>query len=71
MIFQDGGGLIAEDGRWRVPVVFANLIYRREMPVTIRIFINPGVLPAHSSEQQGRYNRSFEYDVLGDRYEPS
>ena len=45
MIFQDGSCLIAEDGRWRVPVVFDNLISRHEMPVTIGIFINPGVLP--------------------------
>src|SRR5579872_487209 len=48
MIFQDGGGYIAEDGRWRVPIVFDNLINRHEMPVTIGIFINPGVLPALS-----------------------
>jgi sugar lactone lactonase YvrE len=34
----------------------------------IGIFINPGVLPALSDEQQARYNRSFEYDALGDRY---
>ena len=68
MIFQDGGGYIAEDERWRVPVVFDNLIQKHEMPVTIGVFINPGVLPAHSAEQQARYNRSFEYDALGDRY---
>ncbi len=68
MIFQDGGGYIAEDGRWRVPIVFDNLINRHEMPVTIGIFINPGVLPALSADQQNRYNRSFEYDALGDRY---
>ena len=35
MVFQDGGRFIAEDGRWRVPVVFDNLIHRSEMPVTI------------------------------------
>ena len=38
------------------------------MPVTIGIFINPGVLPALAPDQQNRYNRSFEYDGLGDRY---
>jgi len=68
MIFQDGAGYVAEDGRWRTPIVFDNLINRHEMPVTIGIFINPGVLPALSSDQQNRYNRSFEYDALGDRY---
>lgn len=68
MIFQDGGGFVNEQGRWRVPVVFDNLIHQQAMPVTIGIFINPGVLPARSPEQQNRYNRSFEYDALGDRY---
>jgi sugar lactone lactonase YvrE/enterochelin esterase-like enzyme len=68
MIFQDGGGYVAEDGRWRVSIVFDNLIHKHEMPVTIAIFINPGVLPARSDTEQARYNRSFEYDALGDRY---
>jgi sugar lactone lactonase YvrE/enterochelin esterase-like enzyme len=68
MVFQDGAAYVKEDGRWRVPVVFDNLIARGEMPVTIGIFIEPGVLPSPSEGQQGRYNRSFEYDGLGDRY---
>jgi sugar lactone lactonase YvrE/enterochelin esterase-like enzyme len=68
MVFQDGGRFVAEDGRWRVPVVFDNLIHRGEMPVTIGVFIDPGVLPALGAEQQPRFNRSFEYDALGDRY---
>jgi sugar lactone lactonase YvrE len=38
------------------------------MPPTIGIFINPGVLPATSPDRQPRFNRSFEYDALGDRY---
>src|SRR5689334_13502168 len=60
MVFQDGGGYIADDGRWRVPIVFDNLIHKHEMPVTIGIFINPGVLPALAADQQARFNRSFE-----------
>jgi enterochelin esterase-like enzyme len=68
MVFQDGARFVAEDGRWRVPIVFDNLIARGEMPVTIGLFVDPGVLPAPSAETQGRYNRSFEYDGLGDRY---
>lgn len=68
MVFQDGGRFVAEDGRWRVPVVLDNLIARGEMPVTIGLFVDPGILPARSAEGQGRYNRSFEYDGLGDRY---
>jgi gluconolactonase len=68
MVFQDGGRYVAEDGRWRVPIVFDNLIHRGEMPVTIGLFVDPGVLPARTGDQQARYNRSFEYDALGDRY---
>jgi gluconolactonase len=68
MVFQDGGRFVAEDGRWRVPVVFDNLIHRGEMPVTIGIFVDPGVVPARAPDQQPRFNRSFEYDALGDRY---
>jgi gluconolactonase len=68
MIFQDGGGMVGENSTWRTPIVLDNLIHKREMPVTIAIFINPGVLPALAEGQQARYNRSFEYDALGDRY---
>ncbi len=68
MVFQDGGGFVGEQGRWRVPVVFDNLIQKAQMPLTIGIFINPGVLQAPSADQEARYNRSFEYDGLGDRY---
>ncbi len=68
MIFQDGAGFVSETGAWRVPVVFDNLIHRREMPITIGIFIDPGVLPPLSPDQRARFNRSYEYDALGDRY---
>ena len=68
MIFQDGGGFVTDEGRWRAPIVFDNLIARKEMPPTIGIFINPGVLPALSKDRQPRFNRAFEYDALGDRY---
>src|SRR5262249_42504024 len=68
MVFQDGAGFVSEEGRWRATIVFDNLIQKKQMPPTIGIFINPGALPAGSSEQQPRFNRSFEYDALGDRY---
>ncbi|MEZ6109914.1 MAG: alpha/beta hydrolase-fold protein [Pirellulaceae bacterium] len=69
MVFQDGHAYVKEDGEFRVPVVFDNLIHRGQMPVTIGIFINPG----HNAEQlpenpwRGN-NRSFEYDTLSDQY---
>jgi sugar lactone lactonase YvrE/enterochelin esterase-like enzyme len=68
MVFQDGEGFMKEDGRTRVPIVFDNLIAKHDMPVTIGILINPGVLKALSPGQKNRSNRSFEYDTLGDRY---
>lgn len=68
MIFQDGEWFMQENNRMRIPIVFDNLISKGEMPVTIGIFINPGVLKALSPDQQDRFNRSFEYDALGDRY---
>jgi gluconolactonase len=68
MIFQDGGGYIKDDGAWRAPLVMDNLIAEGTMPVTIGIFIDPGVLPALSPNQQARYNRSYEYDAISDRW---
>ena len=37
MVFQDGGGHATTDGAWRVPVVFDNLIHKREMPIVTGI----------------------------------
>ena len=68
MVFQDGEGYVRENGRWRVPVVFDNLIHRGEMPVTIGVFVNPGVVPPAREGALPRFNRSVEYDDVGDRY---
>jgi len=68
MVFQDGGGFVREKGSFRAPIVFDNLIEAGEMPVTIGLFINPGVVPAAKEGQKGRRNRSYEYDTLSDQY---
>src|SRR5437899_910171 len=68
MVFQDGGGFVNEKSTFHAQTVFDNLIAKGDMPVTIGVFINPGVLPALSPEQQPRFNRSFEYDAVSDRY---
>src|SRR5262249_40558527 len=57
MVFQDGGGY-----KDFTPTVFDNLIARKEMPVTVGVFVNPGTF------EGGRSNRSFEYDTLSDQY---
>jgi len=68
MVFQDGGSYQDLNGQFRVPIVFDNLIHKKEMPVTIGLFINPGVFPAADKTQKPRSNRSFEYDTLSDQY---
>ena len=68
MVFCDGGGMVSTNGSYRVPVVFDNLIAKKEMPVTIGIFINPGEVSAAEPGQRARSNRSFEYDSIGDAY---
>ena len=68
MVFQDGGSYVAEEGEFRVPVVFDNLIHQGKMPVTIGIFISPGHFPPVAEGEEPVRNRSFEYDTLSDQY---
>jgi enterochelin esterase-like enzyme/sugar lactone lactonase YvrE len=68
MIFQDGERMKDVKGRWRVPIVFDNLIARGDMPPTIAVFINPGNDPSKPQQKGKQSNRGFEYDSLGDRY---
>jgi predicted alpha/beta superfamily hydrolase len=73
MIFQDGQAWLRLTGDMRVPYVFDNLIYRREMPVTIAVFINPGRTPQTPEASQSDWgdksaNRPQEYNALDDKY---
>ena len=75
MIFQDGHAYVDEVGDIRVPIVFDNLIHRGEMPVTIGIFLNPGLFTDKLDGRQGwkappgvKRNRSVEYDSLSADY---
>lgn len=69
MVFQDGHSYVKEDGDFKTPIVFDNLIHQKKMPVTIGIFINPGHLSKDFPENRYRSsNRSLEYDELSDRY---
>lgn len=65
MVVQDGKNRADE---WRLTTVLDNLIHRKEIPIIIGIFVNPGVVPAGNAGALPRFNRSFEYDSLGDRY---
>lgn len=61
---------VNQDGiQWKAPTVFDNLIYKNEMPITIGVFVTPGRVMADSGTNAlNRFNRSFEYDGLGDAY---
>jgi enterochelin esterase-like enzyme len=64
---------VNQDGiQWQAPTVFDNLIYKKEMPVTIGVFVMHGrVVAADSNAALDRFNRSYEYDGLGDNYVPA
>ena len=68
MVFMDGSGYSQSEGAFRAPIVMDNLIHKKQMPVTVAVFVNPGTIPASQPGASDRSNRSFEYDSLGDRY---
>lgn len=61
---------VNQDGiQWNAPTVFDNLISSKEIPITIGIFITPGIVKTTDPENAlNRFNRSLEYDGLGDAY---
>lgn len=61
---------VNQDGvQWNAPTVFDNLIARGELPVIIGVFVRPGIVKAAApAVALDRFNRSFEYDGLGDAY---
>src|SRR5215472_2882423 len=65
MVFQDGQAYVNKKGDFRVPIVFDNLIYKKEMPATIGIFINPGNFPATETGKKPRSNRRSEERRVG------
>lgn len=62
-VFLDGQWYLDPDGEVRGAIVLDNLIHRGDIPVTIGVFIDPGVLIS-----EGRKNRNVEYDAFDDRY---
>jgi hypothetical protein len=47
---------VNQDGiQWNAPTVFDNLIYSKEMPVTIGVFVNPGIVKAQDTSALDRY----------------
>ena len=73
MIFNDGQAFMNPEGDIRAHNVMDNLIYRRELPVMIGVFINPGRRPdqpePNASEWGDRTtNRPTEYNTVDDKY---
>ncbi len=60
---------IGQDGvQYNAPAVFDELIQKQEMPVVIGVFVMHGRVKALSDQALDRFNRSYEYDGLGDAY---
>jgi len=73
MVFQDGHAFMNPNGDIRAQNVMDNLIYRRELPVMLAVFINPGRTPEQPEANPREWgdrttNRPTEYNSLDDRY---
>ena len=73
MIFNDGQAMMAEPGDVQAQNVLDNLIYRREIPVMLGVFINPGRRPDQPEPNPHEWgdkttNRANEYNPPTDKY---
>jgi enterochelin esterase-like enzyme len=73
MIFNDGQAFKNEKGDARAQNVIDNLIHRREIPVMIAVFINPGKTPEQPEPNSKDWgdrstNRPTEYNTPDDKY---
>jgi enterochelin esterase family protein len=73
MVFNDGQAFKNPTGNIRAHNVLDNLIHRREIPVMIAVFINPGRRPDQPEPTPQNWgdrdtNRPTEYNSLDDRY---
>ncbi|PYV74764.1 MAG: esterase, partial [Acidobacteria bacterium] len=73
MIYNDGQAFMNPEGDMRAQNVMDNLIFRRELPVLIAVFINPGRRPDQPEPNATEWgdrttNRPTEYNTLDDKY---
>jgi sugar lactone lactonase YvrE/enterochelin esterase-like enzyme len=60
---------VNQDGvQYNAPAVFDRLIHAKEMPIVIGVFVMHGRVKAPSAQALDRFNRSYEYDGLGENY---
>jgi enterochelin esterase-like enzyme len=73
MVFNDGQAFKNDKGDIRAQNVLDNLIYRREIPVMIGVFIDPGKTPEQPEPNPKEWgdrttNRPTEYNTPDDKY---
>jgi len=71
LVFQDGQRATNPKGPLQVPQVLENLIHKKQIPITIGIFITPGHRAETYPDNLGTgnpNNRAAEYDSLTDAY---
>jgi enterochelin esterase family protein len=73
MVFNDGQAMMAEPGDVQAHRVLDNLIYRREIPVMLGVFINPGRRPDQPEPNPRDWgdkttNRADEYNPPNENY---
>src|SRR5687767_15542606 len=61
MVFQDGL-------QYSAPVVFDNLIHKKQLPPIVGVFVMHGRVRALSPDALDRMNRSYEYDAVSGDY---
>ena len=61
MVFQDGL-------QYSAPVVFDNLIHKKQIPPMVGVFVMHGRVRAASADALDRMNRSYEYDSVSGEY---
>lgn len=67
LVFQDGQFYLDPDGEVRAGIVLDNLIHAGDIPVTIGVFVDPGVFD-DVDDPDARRNRNAEYDGFDDTY---
>ncbi|MEZ4994677.1 MAG: alpha/beta hydrolase-fold protein [Saprospiraceae bacterium] len=65
MIVQDGLGRAQG---WGLLPALDSLIHAKAIPVIVGIFVDHGKVPSEGEDHYPRFNRSNEYDAMGDRY---
>jgi sugar lactone lactonase YvrE/enterochelin esterase-like enzyme len=60
---------VNQDGiQYNAPRVFDDLIHQKQIPILVGVFVTPGRVKAITPKALDRFNRSYEYDGLGDAY---